>query len=101
MIVFVLGAGVVTVFVKSDTTTSPTASGPAPTASVAVTVQPSTTVSPTQPLAAHKNAEKKIADDVMPVPHLPASGVADHPFGFLLVALGGLIAFWVRRAARA
>ena len=100
MIVLVLGAGLVTVFVKNDTTTTPTASGPTPSSSVAPTVQPTTTVSSSLPLAARKNGEKKNADELMPIPHLPASGVADHPFGFLLVAIGGLIAFWVRRAAR-
>ena len=102
MIVFVLGAGVVAVFVKNDTTaTTPTATGPAPSSSVAVTVEPTTTVSASTPLAARKNGAKKAADELMPIPHLPASGVADHPIGLLLVAIGGAIALWVRRAARA
>jgi hypothetical protein len=101
MILFVLSAGLVTVFVKNDTTTNtPTASGPAPSSSVAVTVQPTTTVEGTQRLAARKNAEKKSADELMPIPHLPASGVGDHPVGYVLVVLGGAIALWVRRAAR-
>jgi hypothetical protein len=102
MIVFVLGAGVVAVFVKSDTTaTTPTAAGPAASSSVATTVQPTTTVSASTPLAARKSGGKKAADEVMPIPHLPASGVADHPIGLVLVALGSVIALWVRRAARA
>ena len=98
---FVLGAAVVTVFVKNDTTTNvPTASGPAPSSSVAVPVQPSTTVEGTQKLAARKNGEKKSADELMPIPHLPASGVADHPVGYVLLAFGAAIGLWVRRAAR-
>ncbi|HLW16545.1 MAG TPA: hypothetical protein VKV69_04195 [Actinomycetota bacterium] len=101
MIVFVLGAGLVTVFVKNDTTmNAPTALGPAPSSSVAVTVQPTTTVEGTQKLAARKNGQKKSADELMPIPHLPASGVGGHPIGFVLVAIGAAIALWVRRAAR-
>ena len=101
MIVFVLATGLVTVFVKNDTTTTPTAAGPAPSSSVAVTVQPTTTVDATQKQAARKNGEKKSADELMPIPHLPASGVGGHPVGYVLVALGGGIALWVRRARRA
>jgi len=101
MIVFILGAGVVTVFVKNDTSTNtPTALGPAPSSSVAVTVQPTTTVEGTRRLAARKNGEKKSADELMPIPHLPASGIGGHPVGYLLVAFGAAIALWVRRAAR-
>jgi len=99
MILFVLGAGLVTVFVKNDTTTTPTAAGPTPSSSVAVTVQPTTSVEASKP-AARKNGEKKSADELMPIPHLPASGVGGHPAGYLLVALGGAIALWVRRTAR-
>ena len=101
-IIAVLSAGLITVFVKNDMTTrTPTASGPTPSISVAVTVQPTASVSASHRLAARKNGEKKNADELMPIPHLPASGVADHPIGLVLVALGGAIALWVRRAVRA
>ena len=102
MIIAVLGAGVITVFVKNDTTTTPpTVAGPAPSSSVGVIVQPTPTVAGSKPLAAHKNGAKKSADELMPIPKLPASGVGGHPVGYVLVALGGAIALWVRRAARA
>ena len=101
MIVFVLGAGLVTVFVKSDTTTkTPTAAGPAPSSSVAVTVTP--TVEPTSSVEAAKRLAARSGVKTSPnrVPLLPASGVGGHQVGYVLVALGAAIALWVRRAAR-
>ncbi len=85
---------------KNDTTSLPSA-GPAPASSAPLTVVPSTSVSATTPLAARKDGSKKSADELMPIPKLPASGVGDHPAGFVLVALGSAIALWLRRASRA
>src|SRR5690349_19048471 len=102
MIVFVLGAAVVTVFVKNDTTSTPEAgSAPITTPSIAVTVTP--TVEPTTSVEAARRLAARSGVKTSPnrVPLLPASGVADHPIGVLLLALGGAISLWVRRAAQA
>jgi hypothetical protein len=102
MIVLVLSAGIITTFVKNDTTTTPAAgSAPTTTPSVAVTVTP--TVEPTSSVEASRRLAARSGVKTSPnrVPLLPASGVADHPIGLLLLAIGGAISLWVRRAARA
>jgi hypothetical protein len=100
VIVVVLGAGVVTVFVKNDRTTAPRALTP-PAASV--TVAPTTSVSAAQQTAPDADAMKSLhkdgVDNVRPV--LPITGVGSGAAGFLLVGLAGVVFVYVRRATRA
>ena len=103
MILAVMGAGVVTVFVKNNTPSVPTATGPEATASVTPSVEP--TVAPTNSVEASKQLAARNGVKEAPkgrrVPLLPDSGVGDHPIGIALVALGGAFAVLVRRVTRA
>jgi len=101
MIVVVLGAGVVSIIVKNDRTTS-TASPP-PRTSVFDTPTPSATVHASQQTEAPKKSVRmNHPDELSNVPPMPVTGVAArYPIGVVLVLAAGAVALWLRRVAGA
>jgi hypothetical protein len=103
-----LGAGVVTIFVKNSKTTPSAAPSQTPSVvitstpseSIQSTSTPSATATPSQEPSPTNSMKKSPQDDEGNAGQTPTTGVGWHPFGFALLVGALATGLWIRRAAR-